>query len=94
MHCASVIMALRGLPVAKTVGAQLGQAERELADITTELQSKTAQDQAMLDRLISLAASVELITAEHSFRFAATAAYDNLVRERIAELRLKAMLPD
>ena len=36
------LMALRGLPVAKAVGAQLGQAERELADITTELQSKTA----------------------------------------------------
>lgn len=81
------LMALRGLPVAKAVGAQLGQAERELADITAELQSKAAQDQALLDRLIGLAASVELITAEHAYRFAATAAYDKLVRERIAELR-------
>jgi uncharacterized membrane-anchored protein len=81
------LMALRGLPVAKAVGAQLGLAERELADITAALQNKAAQDQTMLDRLIGLAASVELITAEHSFRFAATAAYDKLVRERIAELR-------
>ena len=81
------LMALRGLPVAKAVGTQLGQAERELADITAALQNKAAQDQTMLDRLIGLAASVELITAEHSFRFAATAAYDKLVRERIAELR-------
>jgi uncharacterized membrane-anchored protein len=62
-------------------------AERELADITTALQSKAAQDQGLLDRLIGLAASVELITAEHAYRFAATAAYDKLVRERIAELR-------
>ena len=81
------LMALRGLPVAKAVGAQLGQAERELADITAALQNKAAQDQTMLDRLIGLAASVELITAEHAFRFAATAAYDKLVHERIAELR-------
>ncbi|CAN1487074.1 COG4949 Uncharacterized membrane-anchored protein conserved in bacteria [Burkholderiaceae bacterium] len=81
------LMALRGLPVAKTVGAQLGQAERELADITAALQSKAAQDQGLLDRLIGLAASVELITAEHAYRFAATAAYDKLVRERITELR-------
>ena len=81
------LMALRGLPVAKAVGAQLGQAERELAAITAELQSKAAQDQALLDRLIGLAASVELITAEHAYRFAATAAYDKLVRERITELR-------
>ena len=81
------LMALRGLPVAKAVGAQLSWAERELADITAALQNKAAQDQTMLDRLIGLAASVELITAEHAFRFAATAAYDKLVRERIAELR-------
>jgi uncharacterized membrane-anchored protein len=81
------LMALRGLPVAKAVGAQLSLAERELADITTALQNKAAQDQTMLDRLINLAASVELITAEHAFRFAATAAYDKLVRERITELR-------
>ena len=81
------LMALRGLPVAKAVGAQLSLAERELANITAALQNKAAQDQTMLDRLIGLAASVELFTAEHSFRFAATAAYDNLVRERIAELR-------
>jgi uncharacterized membrane-anchored protein len=81
------LMALRGLPVAKAVGTQLGQAERELADITAALQNKAAQDQTMLDRLIGLAASVELITAEHAFRFAATAAYDKLERERIAELR-------
>ena len=81
------LMALRGLPVAKAVGAQLGQAERELADITAALQSKAAQDQGLLDRLIGLAASVELITAEHAYRFAATAAYDKLVRERITELR-------
>ncbi len=81
------LMALRGLPVAKDVGVQLGQAERELADITTALQSKAAQDQGLLDRLIGLAASVELIHAEHAYRFAATAAYDKLVRERITELR-------
>ena len=81
------LMALRGLPVAKAVGAQLGQAERELADITTALQNKASQDQGLLDRLIGLAASVELIHAEHAYRFAATAAYDKLVRERITELR-------
>ena len=81
------LMALRGLPVAKAVGAQLGQAERELADITTALQNKASQDQGLLDRLIGLAASVELIHAEHAYRFAATAAYDKLVKERITELR-------
>ncbi len=81
------LMALRGLPVAKDVGAKLGQAERELASITAALDNKSAADQLLLDRLVALAATVELITAEHAYRFAATAAYDKLVRERIAELR-------
>lgn len=81
------LMALRGLPVAKAVGAQLSQAERELAAITAALDNKAAPDQALLDRLVALAATVELITAEHAYRFSATAAYDKLVRERIAELR-------
>lgn len=81
------LMALRGLPVAKAVGAQLGQAERELANITSELDNKASADQLLLDRLVALAATVELITAEHAYRFAATNAYDKLVRERIAELR-------
>ena len=81
------LMALRGLPVAKEVGAKLGQAERELADITAALDNKASPDQALLDRLVALAATVEQMTAEHAYRFSATAAYDKLVRERIAELR-------
>jgi len=42
-----------------------------------------------LDQLVSLAAGVERATAEHSYRFAATRAYDALVTQRIAELREK-----
>lgn len=81
------LMALRGLPVAKAVGAQLGLAERGLATITAELDNKSSADQTLLDNLVGLAATVELITAEHAYRFSATRAYDNLVRERITELR-------
>ena len=81
------LMALRGLPVAKSIGLLLNGAERDLAQITAELNDKSAADQALLDRLVGLASTVELITAEHSYRFSATAAYDKLVRERMAELR-------
>lgn len=81
------LMALRGLPVAKLVGAQLGQSEKELADIIDTLEQKGGNDQALLTRLVGLAAAVERMTAENAFRFSATAAYDKLVNERIAELR-------
>jgi uncharacterized membrane-anchored protein len=85
------LMALRGLPVAKALGPMLGRAEAALSDITARLESKAASDQDLLDTLVSLAAQVERATAEHSYRFAATRAYDSLVGQRIAELREKAI---
>jgi uncharacterized membrane-anchored protein len=85
------LMALRGLPVAKALGAELVQAESELADITSQLDRAAVTEQALLDRLIALAARVERATALHSYRFSATRAYDALVQQRISELREKAI---
>ncbi len=85
------LMALRGLPVAKLVASQLGDSEKELADIIDTLEHKRGDDQDLLDRLVGLASTVERLTAEHAFRFSATAAYDKLVNERIAELRESAV---
>lgn len=81
------LMALRGLPVAKTLGPMLAEAERRLADITAQMEDKRSSEQALLDTLVSLAARVERATAEHAYRFSATQAYDALVGQRIAELR-------
>ena len=81
------LMALRGLPAAKALGPLLAHSEAALADITAQLENKSSSDQSLLDTLIGLAAGVERATAEHSYRFSATRAYDALVRERIAELR-------
>ena len=81
------LMALRGLPVAKNLSAMLGAAEVQLAKITGLLERKGESDEALLDLLVSLAASIERATAEHGFRFSATRAYDTLVSQRLAELR-------
>jgi uncharacterized membrane-anchored protein len=86
------LMALRGLPVAKELSPLLAQAEGELADITTRLESKTAADQELLDTLVSLSARVERATASHIYRFSATRAYQALVNQRIAELRESAVV--
>jgi uncharacterized membrane-anchored protein len=80
------LMALRGLPVAKELGTMLSDCERELADITMQLDQKSASDQSLLDSLVSLAARVERATAAHGYRFSATRAYSALVTQRIAEL--------
>lgn len=85
------LMALRGLPVAKQLGPMLGEAEAQLAAITARLEHKAASDQELLDTLVALAARVERATAEHSYRFSATRAYDTLVGQRLTELREKAI---
>jgi uncharacterized membrane-anchored protein len=83
------LMALRGLPVAKTLSPMLGEAEAQLATITAQLENTSASEQALLDQLVALAARVERATAESNYRFAATRAYDTLVAQRIGELREK-----
>ena len=81
------MMALRGLPVAKELGALLSQSESQVASIIAQLEGKSASDQELLDSLVALAARVERAVAEHMYRFSATAAYDALVQQRIHELR-------
>jgi len=85
------LMALRGLPVAKVLAPMLAEAEAELAAITAQLEGTQVSEQQLLDTLIALATQVERATAEHTYRFSATQAYDTLVRQRIAELREKAI---
>ena len=83
------LMALRGLPVAKSLSPLLAEAESELASVTARLESRQSSESSLLDALIHVAARIERATAEHSYRFSATQAYDALVRQRIAELREK-----
>ena len=81
------LMALKGLPVAKALGAQLAAAENELATIAREVESSTSQDHELLHDLASLAATIERANADHNYRFSATAAYHDIVLQRIKELR-------
>ena len=85
------IMALRGLPVAKQIDPELANAEKQLLTITTQLETKAASEQELLDRLISLAARVERTSIEHMYRFSATHAYHKIVIQRISELKEKAI---
>lgn len=81
------MMALMGLPIARSLGPLLKEAEVQLAEITTAMEDAQRSDSQLLHQLIALAARVEGATAAHSFRFAATTAYQNLVRTRIEDLK-------
>lgn len=85
------LMALRGLPVAKEIGAMLSASETQLAEITALMESKEVSDQELLAQLIALAARVERATARHMYRFSATRAYHGLVEQRIEQLRETAI---
>ncbi len=85
------LAALRGLPAAKQLAPELANAEQQLVDITAQLENKSASEQELLDRLISLAVRIERANVKHMYRFAATHAYDKIVTQRIVELREKAI---
>ncbi len=80
------LMALRGLPAAKSLASTLAEVEARLADITARLERRGASEAELLDDLISTAARIEHATAEHQYRFAATEAYRAIVEARIDEL--------
>lgn len=83
------IMALLAFPVAKQVRELLSRAEGELASLMDAMGRTASPDdeRAVLDRLTRLAAEVEQSVANTTFRFGAAAAYYQLVRQRIADLR-------
>ena len=81
------VMALLALPVARSTAPLLTRCERELAGITAALMGDGTADERLLDRLTRLEAEVASLSADNDYRFAAAAAYHDLVRRRIAELR-------
>jgi uncharacterized membrane-anchored protein len=82
------MMALLALPVAQGMAPQLDEMEAEVAAISAALaQSGIGNDQALLDRIIQLASRSEANYIQSHFRFSAAEAYNQLVRQRIAELR-------
>jgi len=82
------IMALMALPIARQLAAYLTAREAELAEITKEMAQPGVKDEpALLDRLTRLEADIESRYSENHYRFGAAAAYYDIVKSRIEELR-------
>lgn len=84
------MLALLGLPVAKSLQPMLREAEQAVADVTSSMEAQDRSDAELLETLAAVAARVERATAMHSYRFSATAAYHAIVRSRIADLHEQA----
>lgn len=82
------VLALLALPVAQQLSPFLRKCEDELSEITSALASNDARDEpVLLDRLTQLAAQVGSRESDTRYRFTAAAAYYELVKQRIVDLR-------
>jgi uncharacterized membrane-anchored protein len=83
------MMALLALPVAREVAPAISAADRELVAITAAMHNLggLGDERRLLGKLTGLAAEVERVTAQSSYRFGAARAYAALVERRIGELR-------
>jgi uncharacterized membrane-anchored protein len=83
-------LALLGLPLAQEQGPQVAAMEQVLVDIAQRMADGEA-DPALLDQLCALAAQVTSITAKTAFRMSATAAYAQIVQDRILALNANSI---
>lgn len=81
-------LAMLGLPLAQGVAPEVRRIERELAAIAAEIRSTTglAANRGLLERLSGLTADLEAHAAEVSWRFGATRAYDQIVKDLLGAL--------
>ena len=81
------MMAMLALPIARQQAPQIASMEAALAVLTEGMTRPGSDDDALLQQLTRLAASVQSVVAATQFRFNACRAYHDLVTTRIGELR-------
>jgi len=80
-------LALLGLPVAREAWPRLDQAESDLRNLGDELARTDVRDDELLERLCRVSLGLAALAAATGYRMSATAAYAQLVEERLAQLR-------
>ncbi|MCB1851979.1 MAG: DUF3422 domain-containing protein [Gammaproteobacteria bacterium] len=83
------LLALLAFPLAQQFGQVLTRLDQELSALTGEIVAidNLTDEQRALEELTRLAAEVEQISSGTSYRFSASAAYYNIIQQRLAELR-------
>jgi uncharacterized membrane-anchored protein len=80
-------MSMLGLVRARKVQGRLGDLEDELSEMVRDLGKAGTSHEAELGELLQIAAELESLHAQTSFRFGATKAYEAIVTDRIRVLR-------
>ncbi len=82
-------LALAALPLAQQASPRINDAEQKLAHVAQRMSNPDEEDSDadLLQSLSNLAANIEEIVASSSYRYRAAHAYDDLVHQRLEELR-------
>ena len=80
-------MSMLGLARARAIQPRLAEIEDELSALVRGLGAAGERHESQLGELLHLAAELESLNAETSFRFGATGAYEAIVADRIRVLR-------
>ena len=85
-------MSMLGLVRARALSAKMGELDLKLSEMTDAMTRPGSPAEATLSELLAVAAELEQMVVQSSFRFGATRAYEAIVNERIAVLREARLL--
>ena len=80
-------MSMLGLSRARELSPQMGEIDRTLTALLSDMCGPIGKPDEMLQSLLTVSAELENIVAQSSFRFGATHAYETIVNQRISVLR-------
>jgi len=80
-------MSMMGFARVRAMGAQLGALDTRLTTLVEEMSQEGSRAEETLQALLAISAELETLSAQSSFRFGATWAYEAIVNERIDALR-------
>ncbi|MGE4611746.1 MAG: DUF3422 domain-containing protein [Paracoccaceae bacterium] len=75
------------LPIAKNVSRRVSKLDENLTEIVQQMAEGDGGEIETLDRLLIMAAEIELLSSSTAFRFGAAGAYEAIVTRRISVLR-------
>jgi uncharacterized membrane-anchored protein len=80
-------MAMLGFSRCRALGSDLGALDKRLSGLTDALSGAPEETEATLGSLLQVSGELEALTAQSTFRFGATRAYEKIVNQRIDVLR-------
>lgn len=80
-------MSMLGFARVREMGPRMGELDERLSGLIGNMPGGTTRAEDTLDDLLSISAELEGMVAKSSYRFGATAAYEQIVKQRIAVLR-------